>query len=108
MPLPITVLAFAVVARCGVTVGYGPPQQGMVSSRIDPSPGPIAPPPDPSSRETSGESKPIERIKVHGKVMESKLITKLMPAYPAATCEARRSGRVHLRLMIGKDGLIRD
>lgn len=45
-------------------------------------------------------------MKVHEKIMESRLIHRVLPYYPPLAKQTRTSGVVELRAIIGKDGRV--
>ena len=51
-------------------------------------------------------AKPSAPIPVGGKVMEAKILKRVMPIYPQLAKNARVSGKVHLMSIIAKDGTI--
>ena len=63
-----------------------------------------APPPPPARTDSAPDSRP----RVSQGLMETNLIYKVNPIYPAAAKAARVSGPVTLRAVIGKDGKVQD
>ncbi len=77
---------------------------------ILPSAASIAPPP-PVAKATAPEpvrtaAPPAERIRVGSGVQEAKIITKVIPVYPALARQARVSGTVELLGVIARDGTV--
>jgi periplasmic protein TonB len=96
-------MAMAQVHAIGVASGIDEGIPGALNALGSPSPDlTAAPPPRP---------KPVppqvaQPIKVGGNVLEAKLVTRVMPIYPALARQARISGTVRLEGIIAKDGKV--
>lgn len=79
----------------------------VLSSRDLPRP-PEPPKPTPVVQPTTPEPKPTIPVKISGGVQAAKLISKVIPAYPAIARQVRAQGTVRLHAIIGRDGKVRD
>jgi protein TonB len=67
----------------------------------------LAPPPPVAPRPAAATAKPT-RITLGGRVVEAKLIHRVVPNYPALARQARVSGVVRLRAVISRDGRVQE
>ncbi len=83
------------------TTGTGTVLDGVIGGL-----GPViaAPPKPPVAHAQT--AKPAAPIPIGGKVMEAKILKRVMPLYPPLAKSARISGKVHLMSIIAKDGTI--
>lgn len=64
------------------------------------------PPPPPVEHKPAATTKPVERIKVGGRVQEALILRRVLPVYPALAKQARIQGTVRLVGIIATDGTI--
>jgi protein TonB len=64
------------------------------------------PPPPPPVVAEKVQSKPIQQMHVGGDIQAAKILTRVIPAYPAMARQARISGTVRLLGVIAKDGTV--
>ncbi len=86
--------------ECRVAVDYGPIGTGIATNRQKPP----APPPSPPSPPKGVP--PVTWIRVHGRLLEAKLVKRVLPEYPKSACESGVAGTVHLLVKIGESGAI--
>ncbi|PYT17888.1 MAG: energy transducer TonB, partial [Acidobacteria bacterium] len=79
-------------------------QPGGVIAGIANSVPKAAPPPPPPPPEKTGP----QRVHVGGNVQAARLVKEVKPAYPPMAKQARISGAVRLKAIIGPDGAIRN
>jgi TonB family protein len=96
----VALLALLLGDNCLVTIDYGP-IVGIADNRgVHPPPpppiGPLAPP---------GK---VERVRMNGRILEDRLLKKVLPAFPADACRQGLSGTVQLSLTIAGSGRVRD
>jgi protein TonB len=80
----------------GLAIGSGTP-----AATPPPPPPPPAPPPAKANRPSTPKI-----IHIGGKVMEAKIVKRVMPTYPPLAKQARISGTVRLEGIISRDGRI--
>ncbi|HXM42363.1 MAG TPA: TonB family protein [Bryobacteraceae bacterium] len=91
----------------GVPGGFGDSNgsgNGVIDSLL--AKGPAKPPPPTQEVKQTGPPTPPPRIRLGGKVEESKLISGPRPVYPPLARQARVSGTVRLEAVISRDGTI--
>jgi protein TonB len=49
----------------------------------------------------------VTRIRIHGRVLEAKLVKRVLPDYPKSACEAGVAGTVHFLVRTDKSGAVR-
>ena len=77
--------------------GLLPPEMFDRNTRVTPAPKVPAP-----------DSRPRGPVRVSQPLQEAKLIHKVIPVYPPLMRQTRKSGRVELRAIIGRDGTINE
>lgn len=88
----------------GIPGGVPGGQPGGVIAGIANSVPKAAPPPPPPPPEKTGP----QRVHVGGNVQAARLVKEVKPAYPPMAKQARISGTVRLKAIIGPDGAIRN
>ena len=83
-------------------VPYGDPRLAIGSGRsVTTPPPPLPPPPVKPEQPTSAK-----KVHIGGKVMEAKIVKRVLPVYPPLAKQARISGTVRLEGVISRDGRI--
>ncbi len=77
---------------------------GVLGGIVTNTPNVAAPPPPPPVRKAPPP--PPKRIRVSGAVQKARLLYQVAPEYPPLARQARISGTVRLKAVIGKDGLV--
>lgn len=96
------------VSGFGVAGGTGIPGGDGVINSIARSAANFVPPPPPAAvaDKAAATTKPVERIKVGGRVQEALILRRVLPVYPVLAKQARIQGTVRLIGIIATDGTI--
>ncbi|MBC7926337.1 MAG: energy transducer TonB, partial [Bryobacteraceae bacterium] len=110
IPAGFTQITDAVVAAPAISSGgsvAGIPEGVYSGAQTDQGERYAPPPEAPAKRQPVAADRAIP-VRLGGKVLEAKIIRRVIPEYPALARSMRVSGRVSLTSIIGRDGTVRD